>query len=92
MTNSKVDTVVDHGEDLWLVNGAERPTLTVKATEWHRLRLVMAGVSSWLYLSFGTCEVGDGDGGYGGYGGCLMATVMGVQSGLEFQTPRKTSG
>lgn len=44
-------------EDLWLVNGAEQPTLTVKATEWHRLRLVMAGVSSWLYLSFGTCEV-----------------------------------
>jgi len=33
----------------------------------------MAGVSSWLYLSFGTCEVGDGGyrgyGGYGGYGG-----------------------
>lgn len=55
------------------MNGAERPTLTVKATEWHRLRLVMAGVSSWLYLSFGTCEVGDGGyrgyGGYGGYGG-----------------------
>lgn len=44
-------------QDLWLVNGAEQPTLTVKTTEWHRLRLVMAGVSTWLYLSFGDCEV-----------------------------------
>ena len=44
-------------EDLWLVNGAEGPSLTMKATEWHRLRLVMAGVSTWLYLSFGSCEV-----------------------------------
>ena len=39
------------------MNGAERPTLTVKETAWHRLRLVMAGVSNWLYLSFGACEV-----------------------------------
>eukprot|EP00438_Fugacium_kawagutii_P033172 Skav231900 [mRNA] locus=scaffold960:181728:183799:- [translate_table: standard] len=45
-------------QDLWLVNGAEQPTLTVKTTEWHRLRLVMAGVSTWLYLSFGDCEGG----------------------------------
>jgi len=44
-------------QDLWLVNGAEGPSLTMKTTEWHRLRLVMAGVSNWLYLSFGSCEV-----------------------------------
>lgn len=31
--------------------------LTVRPTEWHRIRLVMAGVSDWLYLSFGDCEV-----------------------------------
>ena len=39
------------------MNGAEGPSLTMKTTEWHRLRLVMAGVSNWLYLSFGSCEV-----------------------------------
>lgn len=44
-------------QDLWLVNGAERPGLTVKTSQWHRLRLVMAGVSTWLYLGFGACEV-----------------------------------
>ncbi|CAJ1356190.1 unnamed protein product, partial [Effrenium voratum] len=43
--------------DLWLVNGGQQPTLTVKPNKWHRLRLVMAGVANWLYLSFGRCEV-----------------------------------
>lgn len=31
--------------------------LTVRSSQWHRIRLVMAGVSNWLYLSFGACEV-----------------------------------
>ncbi|CAE7708798.1 mco [Symbiodinium sp. CCMP2456] len=43
-------------EDLWLVNGAVQPVLTVASTQWHRLRLVMAGVSDWLFLDFGSCE------------------------------------
>ena len=43
-------------EDLWLVNGAVQPVLTVSSTQWHRLRLVMAGVSDWLFLDFGSCE------------------------------------
>mmetsp|Transcript_12104 Transcript_12104/g.22817 ORF Transcript_12104/g.22817 Transcript_12104/m.22817 type:complete len:582 (-) Transcript_12104:69-1814(-) len=43
-------------ENLWLVNGAVEPVLTVKSTEWHRLRMVMAGVSDWLYLDFASCE------------------------------------
>ena len=44
-------------EDLWLVNGAVQPVLTVASTKWHRLRLVMAGVSDWLFLDFGSCEI-----------------------------------
>ena len=44
-------------QDLWLVNGGVQPVLTVASTKWHRLRLVMAGVSNWLFLDFGSCEV-----------------------------------
>lgn len=43
-------------EDLWLVNGAFQPVLTVRPGEWHRLRLVGAGVATRLSVSFGACE------------------------------------
>lgn len=46
----------DADEDLWLVNGAPRPTLEVPADRWQRVRLVQAGVSTWLSLGFGRCE------------------------------------
>ena len=39
------------------MNGAVQPVLTVASTKWHRLRLVMAGVSDWLFLDFGSCEI-----------------------------------
>ncbi|CAE8707598.1 unnamed protein product [Polarella glacialis] len=44
-------------QDLWLVNGAPMPVLTMKPLEWHRLRFIMAGVSSWLHMDFGDCQV-----------------------------------
>lgn len=43
--------------DLWLVNGAPKPVLTMRPNEWRRLRLVLAGVGTWLYLDFGRCDV-----------------------------------
>jgi len=45
------------GKELMLVNGAPEPILNVQSQQWRRLRFVMAGVSSWLYLDFGACEV-----------------------------------
>lgn len=44
-------------EDVWLVNGAPRPVLEVRQHEWQRLRLVAVGVSTYLNLTFGGCEV-----------------------------------
>lgn len=44
-------------DDVWLVNGAPEPVLSVQPMVWYRLRLIMAGVSSWLNLDFGGCEV-----------------------------------
>eukprot|EP00931_Biecheleriopsis_adriatica_P044969 TRINITY_DN25772_c2_g1_i1.p1 TRINITY_DN25772_c2_g1~~TRINITY_DN25772_c2_g1_i1.p1 ORF type:complete len:583 (+),score=93.09 TRINITY_DN25772_c2_g1_i1:191-1750(+) len=44
-------------QDVWLVNGAPEPVISMEPMVWHRLRLVMAGVSSWLNLNFGSCEV-----------------------------------
>eukprot|EP00747_Dinoflagellata_sp_TGD_P181273 gnl/TRDRNA2_/TRDRNA2_35059_c0_seq1.p1 gnl/TRDRNA2_/TRDRNA2_35059_c0~~gnl/TRDRNA2_/TRDRNA2_35059_c0_seq1.p1 ORF type:complete len:606 (+),score=57.54 gnl/TRDRNA2_/TRDRNA2_35059_c0_seq1:51-1868(+) len=46
-----------YGSDLLLANGAVRPVISIRPGEWRRLRLVMAGVSSWLNLDFGACEV-----------------------------------
>lgn len=51
---------VDHwnwGQELWLVNGVPRPVISMKPLEWQRLRLVAAGVSTWLHMDFGACEV-----------------------------------
>jgi len=51
---------IDHwnaGPELWLVNGAPEPVLETKAGEWRRLRLIGAGVGSWLNLHFGACDV-----------------------------------
>eukprot|EP00931_Biecheleriopsis_adriatica_P075165 TRINITY_DN49093_c0_g1_i1.p1 TRINITY_DN49093_c0_g1~~TRINITY_DN49093_c0_g1_i1.p1 ORF type:complete len:566 (-),score=71.28 TRINITY_DN49093_c0_g1_i1:57-1754(-) len=47
----------DLPEDLWLVNGAPNPVMTVEAGTWHRLRLVCAGSVGWLSISFGSCKV-----------------------------------
>eukprot|EP00930_Biecheleria_cincta_P024337 TRINITY_DN17429_c0_g1_i2.p1 TRINITY_DN17429_c0_g1~~TRINITY_DN17429_c0_g1_i2.p1 ORF type:complete len:575 (+),score=74.44 TRINITY_DN17429_c0_g1_i2:32-1756(+) len=44
-------------DDIWLVNGAPEPVLSVQSMVWYRLRLIMAGVASWLNLDFGGCEV-----------------------------------
>jgi len=45
------------GQDLWLTNGALLPVLNLQAGVWHRLRIVAAGVSTWLNLQFGSCRV-----------------------------------
>jgi len=45
------------GPELWLVNGAPEPVLQVQAGRWYRVRMIMAGVASWLHLDFGNCEV-----------------------------------
>jgi len=42
--------------ELWMVNGVEQPTLTMKGGEWKRLRLIMAGVSEWIHLDFAACD------------------------------------
>lgn len=46
-----------YGPEIWLVNGAPMPVISMRPGEWQRLRLVAAGVSSWLSLDFGACEV-----------------------------------
>jgi len=45
----------DLAQDVWLVNGAPRPTVSQRPREWQRLRFVAAGVSTWLHLDFGAC-------------------------------------
>lgn len=45
------------GQELWLVNGAPVPIVSLRPREWQRLRFVAAGVSTWLHLDFGACDV-----------------------------------
>lgn len=44
-------------DELLLVNGAPLPVVSARPGEWQRWRLVMAGLSRYLNLGFGSCEV-----------------------------------